>query len=239
MTNLFAERQEAYRQLMSRIHKYIIAVRKAETKAWEDKSLQENPTIGNDKGRRSKKVLMVEKLTYGKDEALDAGSSTDAISRPFGINEVRREDCANEEILGQRSEVRNFLLRMRWQASEEEEGGIAWLELHALFRVHGGRMGKEEQDVRPGQDPIASNQSMNNFKAAVRWTAARGIAKADEWHFATSYARANRLAPLGITNKQAAIKGMPILEESEAKAVAKEILLARGLLKTKKTKKCP
>ena len=95
-------------------------------------------------------------------------------------------------------------------------------------------MGKEEDDVNPGQDPIASNQSMKIFKAAVRWTAARGIAKEEEWHFAASYARANRLLPLGITNKHAAIKGLPCLEESEAKAVAKESLLARGLLKTKK-----
>ena len=75
---------------------------------------------------------------------------------------------------------------------------------------------------------------MANFKAAVRWTAARGVAKEDEWQLSTSYARANRLSPLGITNKHAAIKGLPILDEDEAKAVANDIMLAKGLLKTKK-----
>ena len=97
-------------------------------------------------------------------------------------------------------------------------------------------MGKEEDEVRPGQDAIASNQSMKNFKAAIRWTAARGMAKEDDWHVATSYSRANRLLPLGVTNKHAAIKGLPMLDDEEAKAVAREILLARGLLKTKKQK---
>ena len=98
-------------------------------------------------------------------------------------------------------------------------------------------MGKEEDDVKPGPDAITSNQSMANFKAAVRWTAARGIAKEDDCHFSTSYARSNRLSPLGITNKHAAIKGLPILDEDEAKAVAKDIMLAKGLLKTKSRKR--
>ena len=97
-------------------------------------------------------------------------------------------------------------------------------------------MGKEEDDVKPGHDAITSNQSMATFKAAVRWTAARGIAKEDDWHFSTSYARSNRLSPLGITNTHAALKCLPILDEDEAKAVAKEIMLAKGLLKTKKQK---
>ena len=62
------------------------------------------------------------------------------------------------------------------------------------------------------------------------------MAKEDEWQVATSYSRVNRLLPLGITNKHAAIKGLPILDDDEAKAVAREILLAIGLLRNKKQK---
>ena len=51
----------------------------------------------------------------------------------------------------------------------------------------------------------------------------------DEEHLATSYSQVNRLKPLGIDNKHAAIKGMPVLNDNEARMLTQAILAMRGV----------
>ena len=140
----------------------------------------------------------------------------------------------HSKMFNERLDVRNFLLQIDWQKDETHDGGITWLELHGLFRLHGGKMAKESQDVQPGEDPITLSRSIRDFKAAVRWIVSRGVAQEKEWLLKTSYSRLNRLAPLGISNKHAAIKGISQLSTKQAEAVAKEIYIAKGVMKNKK-----
>ena len=51
----------------------------------------------------------------------------------------------------------------------------------------------------------------------------------DEGHLTTSYKQINRLKPLGIDNKHATIKGMPVLGEKDAKMLTQAILAMRGV----------
>ena len=53
--------------------------------------------------------------------------------------------------------------------------------------------------------------------------------KEDEWHLHTCEARSNRMEELAISNKHAGIKGMPRLEEEEARKVTAAVLAMRGV----------
>ena len=97
-------------------------------------------------------------------------------------------------------------------------------------------MAKESDEVMPGEQAITINQSIKDFNSAVRWTMARGVRQDKEWYLKTSYCRKNRLTPLGITNKHAAIRGMPKVSAQQAESVTKEIFIAKGLTKSKKQK---
>ena len=83
-------------------------------------------------------------------------------------------------------------------------------------------MAKESDDTQPGEDPIT-----------MRWIATRGVTQEKEWLLQTSYSRTNRLAPLGISNKHAALRGMPQLSTEQADAIAKETDIAKGAMKNK------
>ena len=90
------------------------------------------------------------------------------------------------------------------------------------------------KEMVPGADATTCTQEMKAFKAAVRWNSTHNVSTKDEWRFGTSYARHNRLVGLGVTNKHAAIRGMPVLKVDQAKAVSKIILKQKGLLKKSK-----
>ena len=55
------------------------------------------------------------------------------------------------------------------------------------------------------------------------------VEEGDEEQLATSYSQKNRLKPLGIMNKHAAIKGMPVLGDEDAKMITQAILAMRGV----------
>ena len=83
---------------------------------------------------------------------------------------------------------------------------------------------------------------MMAFKAAVRWNATHNVSAKDERMSGTSYARHNRLVGLGVTNKHAAIRRMPILKIDQAKAVSKQrefvLHFETILLQSLSAKKC-
>ena len=97
-----------------------------------------------------------------------------------------------------------------------------------------GRVEEEGEENDPSTWEATCAQSMQSFKAAVRWITAHGVATTDEWKLQTSYARANRLASIGISNKHAAVRGMPALGKEQAEAVTNLIMHERGLLQKKK-----
>ena len=60
------------------------------------------------------------------------------------INEIRKEDCQNKEAAEERRQVRTFLVDLPWRETEnEEQGGIAWVELYIPYRLHGRNLDSE------------------------------------------------------------------------------------------------
>ena len=108
-------------------------------------------------------------------------------------------------------------MQLEW-AEKEEDGGVTWLELHALFRLHGGKVEDEGDEHNPSTADATCTKSMQSFKAAARWLTTYCVSTEDEWKMQTSYSRQNRLCGLGITNKHAAVRGMLDLDQMKAEA---------------------
>ena len=62
-----------------------------------------------------------------------------------------------------------FLRKLRWKSEEAKEGGITWVELYALYSIHGGSSDEEE---RKAADPLKAAPMLQaqiaDLKKAVR-----------------------------------------------------------------------
>ena len=100
-------------------------------------------------------------------------------------------------------EVRRFISNVRCSTEvQEEEGGITWIELYALYMCKGaGEQMKKKQD----ENPLQGHQSLQNalaaFKVRCRRVRTFCIEEGDERHLATSYSQANRFKTMGIEKK--------------------------------------
>ena len=97
-----------------------------------------------------------------------------------------------------------FLTNVTWRQEERDTGGITWLELYILSVLHGGKM-----EMDPMAKTISLQSAMKTFKRRVRRIAMHCVLKEDERHFQTCQARSNRMEGLAISNRHAAIRGMP------------------------------
>ena len=67
------------------------------------------------------------------------------------------------------------------------------------------------------------------FKKAVRKIKKHAVKKEDEWMFDTCYVPKNRLKDAAFENRQAAIQGMPCLDDKDAEAVMRLMIALRGI----------
>ena len=72
-------------------------------------------------------------------------------------------------------------------------------------------------------------KALADFKRQCKRVKDFCIKEGDEHHLATSYGKVNRLKSMGIENKHAAIRGMPILEDKDRKTITQAILAMRGI----------
>ena len=122
------------------------------------------------------------------------------------INNVRTEDGRSTEAIEERRQVRTFLVNLPWRTTDnEEEGGITWVELYILYRLHGWNFDSESESFLTEKTPLKN--MLRGFKHHVRWLAVHAVDTDQEWILHTSKTRANRLKTLGITNKHDCIKG--------------------------------
>jgi hypothetical protein len=70
---------------------------------------------------------------------------------------------------------------------------------------------------------------MKRFKAEAKLLKRKCVGEDDEKYLDTSYARANRLRPLAITNKHTMLRGRPCIEEADASTISKAILAMKGI----------
>ena len=91
------------------------------------------------------------------------------------------------------------------------------------------RKAKQEQEERPLAEHLSLQKAMSNFKKRCRRVRIFCTDEGDEEHLTTSYKQINRLKPMGIENKHATIKGMPVLKTGDAKMITQAILAMRGI----------
>ena len=139
-----------------------------------------------------------------------------------------------------------------------ERQGTTWLELLAHFHQHGGSDRKPEydrylelcsrdQELNRAETKEAdalrkhitkldmgTAATMARFKKAARITAATTLPAHQAMYFHASKAANNRLAPLGISNKQPAIRANACVEDADAKGIAAAIIRQTGCKDTAK-----
>ena len=74
---------------------------------------------------------------------------------------------------------------------------------------------------------------MAEFKQLLRKIAKHAVWESDEWRLQTDTARKPRLRGLAVDGRAPAIRGMPIVEEEDAKAIVRAVLAMRGADKKK------
>ena len=88
---------------------------------------------------------------------------------------------------------------------------------------------KRMQEENPLQGHQSLQKAVAAFKVRCRRVRIFCLEEGDEEQLATSYSQKNRLRTMGIANKHAAIKGMPVLKDEEAKMMTQAILAMRGV----------
>ena len=153
LTNLFSERHVAYQKFMSRVQRFLVKMKIAEKRAWDEKSVAANPLAVLKGGKKSNKVILAKQLKYADDGGPQGEHVEGNPCEKISINEVRKEECKTPNKFQQRHDVRNFLLRINWQKNDTHDGGITWLEVHALIRIQGEKWLKKATISNQGRTP--------------------------------------------------------------------------------------
>lgn len=62
------------------------------------------------------------------------------------MHPINEQWCHDEKEAKFTRKVQGFLSKLRWKEADDEEGGITWIELYALYSTHGGS--RDEDDRR-------------------------------------------------------------------------------------------
>jgi hypothetical protein len=139
------------------------------------------------------------------------------------MRSIRRGECKDADEWTQAIAVSSFISRVAWTTDLNDDGGITWLELYIWYRMHSKVI---LVDPLANTKPLASDVA--KFKSMTRMIATQCIDEGEEWILSTSYARANRLKEAAVSNKHAAIQGMPKVPQEEAEQIMKAILRMKG-----------
>ena len=76
-------------------------------------------------------------------------------------------------------------------------------------------------------------KQLAEFKHQMRKIPKHAVSEGDEWRLQTDNARKPRLRALAVYGRTPALRGMPVVEEEDAKAIVMAVLAMRGADKTK------
>ena len=113
------------------------------------------------------------------------------------------------------SQVWAFLTTMQGQIAGEDNPGISWIELAALFVARGGNHNAQQPYITP---------TIANFKRTVKMVIADLGDDTANAAFTPAKNAWPRLKPLGITNHQPATNFLPQVTQEEGREVARYIL---------------
>ena len=80
------------------------------------------------------------------------------------------------------------MAKLQWTTDPKENGGVTWLELYAMYLIHGGARREEEEAEK---DPLRITPSLQTrlaeFKKAIRKLKKHGLKEEQEWHWDTCH----------------------------------------------------
>ena len=162
-----------------------------------------------------KKEEEKEKLTTEQKERIKRSKEA-AMKRKNGVeiklHPIHQQWCKSEKEHAYTRGVQGFLGKLKWKSEENKEGGITWIELYALYSIHGGSRDEEERKrADPLNNPPMLQAQVAEFKKAVRKIRKLTVSLMQERQLETSAVMRNRLSKAAFNNRQAAIKGIPVM----------------------------
>ena len=96
--------------------------------------------------------------------------------------------------------------------------------------MHGGWSTNTESAKEVKLEKATSlSAGIKQFKADIKTLRRQCVDELEETYFEVSYARANRLRPLAITNKHTMLRGVPCIDEVDARTITRAILAMKGI----------
>ena len=125
-----AERHKAYKQLIARLHKFIVGMTKAVKEERLKRSKVDQARLGYDPEKWIKANGII------RSEELEEGTYRELLMPPPVKGKHKYSFCQD-----QYEQVRHFLRSRRWAHAhlESTAGGVTWLELFTLFDLRGVR----------------------------------------------------------------------------------------------------
>lgn len=135
---------------MTRIQRYIVEVKKEDTKLRQEEEKAKDPF----EGKEAKRVNIRRHLMHAEEEELIS----------IETNPIRREWCEGEKEAAYTRKVQSFIGKLKWGKTENEEGDITWIELYALYAIHGGG---EDEKQSYDEDPLKKrSRSIPRFRSS-------------------------------------------------------------------------
>ena len=137
LANWTARRHNSYKQLMARVHKFIVAIAIAEKEEREKAAKIEKTTLGYDPSKAIKS-----NGTIRKEDSPTIRFANLQLPPPVkGKHKFKHCQCMYEQ-------AHSLLATRRWAFAhpESDAGGITWTELFILFDTAGGRTTKGQHE---------------------------------------------------------------------------------------------
>ena len=109
---------------MAGIQCFIVGLKKEETKLKQEQEKEKDP-FGK---KEARKEQVARKLDYPKPEE----------GEKIRMHKIQKQWCKGEKELRYVQGVQSVISNLAWKKQEAEEGGITWIELYAIYMMHGG-----------------------------------------------------------------------------------------------------
>ena len=75
------------------------------------------------------------------------------------MHKIRKGRCEREKERRSAENVQRLIGELEWEETGDEEGGITWIELFAMYAIHGGCEG---EDKKREKDSLAKGPMLQN-----------------------------------------------------------------------------
>ena len=134
---IFSWRHARYRSRMARIQRFIVELKKEEKKLKQEEEKAKDPF----EKKEARKEQVAQTLSYPNPEE----------GERLRMHNTKGQWCKDKEEQRYVQGVQSVISNLAWKKEKEEEGGVTWIELYAIYMMHGGRDREESERSRPAE----------------------------------------------------------------------------------------